>query len=98
MSVTGMLTRWIRVNAFVEFLLEGYVFLLIGQQLPAVIRGLHTYPTGTVAAAAAVSVAVVLVVRSLWLLAGARVPTRTHARLRGDPEQARRSPGRRSWP
>ncbi len=72
----------------VEFLLEGYVFLLIGQQLPAVIRGLDDYPAGTIAAAAALTIAVVLVLRPLWLLAAARLPARLHARLGGDPDQA----------
>lgn len=37
---------------FVEFLLEGFLFLLIGQQLPKILRGLHNQPTGTVVAAA----------------------------------------------
>ncbi len=32
----------------VDFLLEGFVFLLIGQQLPAVVRGLDQYSTTTI--------------------------------------------------
>lgn len=70
----------------VEFLLEGYVFLLIGQQLPAVIRGLGAYPVPTVVASAAVTVGLVLLVRPLWLVVTSRLPTRLHARLGGDPE------------
>jgi CPA1 family monovalent cation:H+ antiporter len=57
-----------------DFLLEGLVFLLIGQQLPTVLRALDNYPTGQLAAAAGVTVAGVLVVRPLWLLLGRRVP------------------------
>ncbi|MFI5489051.1 MULTISPECIES: Na+/H+ antiporter [Micromonospora] len=69
----------------VEFLLEGYVFLLIGQQLPAVVRGLRDYDVSTVVTAAAVTVGTVLLVRPLWLLLAAHLPTRMHARLGGDP-------------
>lgn len=71
----------------VEFLLEGYVFLLIGQQLPAVIRGLHDYSIRTVTVAAAVTVAVVLGIRPLWLFATSRLPTGLHLRLGGDPDR-----------
>ncbi|GII25883.1 cation:proton antiporter [Planosporangium mesophilum] len=70
----------------VEFLLEGYVFVLIGQQLPAVIRGLGAYSTGTIVSAAAVTVGTVLLVRPLWLLVSAHLPARMHARLGGDPQ------------
>ncbi|MDQ1530013.1 MAG: monovalent cation/hydrogen antiporter [Microbacteriaceae bacterium] len=71
----------------VEFLLEGYVFLLIGQQLPAVLRGMSSYPLGTVIAAGAATVGGVLLVRPVWLLITARLPARLHARLGGDPDQ-----------
>ncbi|HEY4277760.1 MAG TPA: Na+/H+ antiporter [Conexibacter sp.] len=52
----------------VEFVLEGYVFLLIGQQAPEIMSDLDLYPVGTVLAAAAVTVGSVLLVRPLWLL------------------------------
>jgi CPA1 family monovalent cation:H+ antiporter len=52
----------------VEYLLEGFVFLLIGQQAPHIISHLDTYDAGTVAAATAITVAVVLLVRPLWLM------------------------------
>lgn len=64
----------------VEFLLEGFVFLLIGQQLPAVIRGLNSYAPSTVVTAAVVSVGVVLLVRPLYLLASNLMPWSLHAR------------------
>lgn len=70
----------------VEYLLEGYVFLLIGEQLPAVVRGLGVYPTATLVAASAVTVGAVLLVRPLWLWATAHLPARLHARLGGDPQ------------
>lgn len=71
----------------VEYLLEGFVFLLIGQQLPAVLRGLGAYSTRTVLIAAALTVGVVLLVRPLWLVITARLPARLHARLGGDPDR-----------
>ncbi|MDX6255726.1 MAG: monovalent cation/hydrogen antiporter [Frankiales bacterium] len=64
----------------VEFLLEGFVFLLIGQQLPTVVRGLDAYPTHTVVAAAAVSVLLVLVLRPAWLLLTVALPYWLRAR------------------
>lgn len=36
----------------VDFLLEGFVFLLIGQQIRSVVHGLHTYPISTIVVAA----------------------------------------------
>jgi CPA1 family monovalent cation:H+ antiporter len=71
----------------VEFLLEGYVFLLIGQQLPHVLSGLHAYSPGTVVTAVVATTLVALLVRPLWLLATSRLPARLHARLGGDPDQ-----------
>lgn len=69
---------------FVEFLLEGYVFVLIGQQLPGLVDDLSAYETSTVVIAAIVTVAIVLLVRPLWLLASAHLPNKMHARLGGD--------------
>ena len=60
----------LQVNAvwrLVSFLLEGLVFLLIGQQLPPVMRGLNEYATSTIVIASIISVGVVLVLRPLWL-------------------------------
>jgi CPA1 family monovalent cation:H+ antiporter len=69
----------------VEFLLEGYVFILIGQQLPAIVRSLGAYSTSTIVLASGVTVGLVLLVRPLWLVAAAHLPARMHARLGGDP-------------
>jgi CPA1 family monovalent cation:H+ antiporter len=67
-----------------DFLLQGFVFLLIGQQIATVLRGLRAYPTATVVTAAAISVGVVLLLRPLWLALTQAVP---HAvrRRRGRP-------------
>jgi monovalent cation/hydrogen antiporter len=58
----------------VEFLLEGFVFLLIGQQVPVALRGLTDEPAGRTAAAVAVTVLAVLLVRPLWLFLTQIVP------------------------
>ncbi|WP_338079676.1 Na+/H+ antiporter [Antrihabitans stalactiti] len=71
----------------VAFLLEGFVFLLIGQQLPDVLRGLQDHDTASVAAAAAVTVGAVLVIRPLWLLFTQWVPSWLHARLGSGPSE-----------
>jgi Na+/H+ antiporter len=65
----------------VDFLLEGFVFLLIGQQLPAVVRGLAKYETSTIVIAVAISVGVVLLLRPLWLMLTQSLPRSLHTRL-----------------
>ncbi len=65
----------------VDFLLEGLVFLLIGQQLPTVIRNLNEYSTGTIVRAVAITLGVVLLLRPLWLLLTEALPQRLHMRL-----------------
>jgi Na+/H+ antiporter len=65
----------------VDFLLEGFVFLLIGQQLPTVIRGLGEYATSTIVTASAITVGVVLLVRPLWLWLTEHLPQSLHTRL-----------------
>jgi Na+/H+ antiporter len=58
----------------IDFLLEGLVFLLIGQQLPTVLRGLGNEPPGRTAAAIGVTLIAVLAVRPLWLFLTQIVP------------------------
>jgi Na+/H+ antiporter len=67
-----------------DFLLEGFVFLLIGQQLPRVVNGLRQYPTTTVVTATAITVGVVLLIRPLWLLLTQSLPRSLHTRLGGE--------------
>ena len=59
---------------FVEFLLEGFVFLLIGQQVSVALRGLSDEPPGRTAATIGVTLAAVLLVRPLWLFLTQIVP------------------------
>jgi monovalent cation/hydrogen antiporter len=68
----------------VDFLLEGFVFLLIGQQLPAVMRGLAQYDTATIVKAVAITVGVVLLLRPLWLALTQWLPRSLHTWLGGD--------------
>ena len=70
----------------VDFLLEGVVFLLIGQQLPKVVERLADYDTSTIAVAVAVSVGVVLLLRPLWLVLTQLLPRSLHTRLGGGTE------------
>ncbi|MEV4620525.1 Na+/H+ antiporter [Asanoa sp. NPDC049573] len=68
----------------VDFLLEGFVFLLIGQQLPRVVRGLEDYETSTILIAVSVSVGVVLLLRPVWLILTQSLPRSLHTRLISD--------------
>jgi monovalent cation/hydrogen antiporter len=63
-----------------DFLLQGFVFLLIGQQIVPVVRGLKAYPASTIWAAAAVSLGVVLLLRPLWLALTQSLPRALRAR------------------
>ncbi|MGY1802529.1 Na+/H+ antiporter [Blastococcus sp. SYSU D00922] len=87
----------------VDFLLEGFVFLLIGQQLPSVIDGLGAYETSTIVIAASITVGVVLLLRPLWLWVTEHLPQAMHARLTdqdldgdGDPDAGQQATGRLS--
>lgn len=69
--------------SLIEYVLEGFVFLLIGQQLPATLRGLHGYSTTTVVVALVATVGVMLVLRPAWLFVNELLPARLHTRLGG---------------
>ncbi|WP_239097000.1 Na+/H+ antiporter [Asanoa ferruginea] len=68
----------------VDFLLEGFVFLLIGQQLPRVVRGLEDYELSTILAAVSISVGVALLLRPVWLILTQFLPRSLHTRLISD--------------
>jgi Na+/H+ antiporter len=68
----------------VDFLLEGLVFLLIGQQLPAVVGELSAYSTSTIVIAVVVSTGAVLLLRPVWLLLTQYLPRSLHTRLGGE--------------
>ncbi|MBV9485207.1 MAG: Na+/H+ antiporter [Frankiaceae bacterium] len=76
-----------------DFLLEGFVFLLIGQQLPQILDGLDQYGAGRLAAASLLTVGGVLVVRPLWLLLARQLPRR----LRGGRALTVREVAATSW-
>jgi Na+/H+ antiporter len=78
----------------VDFLLEGFVFLLIGQQAVAVLQGLRAYDTSTIVTATAVTVGVVLLLRPLWLVLTQSLPRQLHLRLGGDDRDDVRLTGR----
>jgi monovalent cation/hydrogen antiporter len=78
-SASRLQTR--AVWRLVNFLLEGFVFLLIGQQLPAILKGLDEYSTPTIVLAVGVTLAVVLLVRPVWLLVSQLLPRPLHTRL-----------------
>src|ERR1700712_4662754 len=71
----------------VDFLLEGIVFLLIGQQLPTVISGLGQYATSTIVIAAAIPGGGVLPPRPLGLRLPESLPRSLHPRLGGQDER-----------
>jgi CPA1 family monovalent cation:H+ antiporter len=68
----------------INYLLEGLVFLLIGQQLPAVLAGLTHYPVSTIVLASGITVGVVLLLRPLWLYGTQQFPRWVHSRLGGE--------------
>jgi NhaP-type Na+/H+ or K+/H+ antiporter len=76
----------------VDFLLEGLVFLLIGQQLPGVMDELSAYKVSTIVIAVSITVGVVLLLRPLWLMLTQLLPKSLHARLGGElePDQTSR--------
>jgi CPA1 family monovalent cation:H+ antiporter len=74
-----------------DFLLEGFVFLLIGQQLPAVVRGLAKYDTSTVVIAVAITVGAVLLLRPLWLVLTQSLPRSLHTWLGSEGTDERRN-------
>jgi len=83
----------------VDFLLQGFVFLLIGQQLLPIVRGLKAYPASTIAGAVILTLGVVLLLRPLWLLLTQSLPGALHTRLggvaqTGSPRDSRRLRGR----
>ncbi len=78
----------------VDFLLEGLVFLLIGQQMPGVVDELSRYRTSTVVIAVAVSLGVVLLLRPLWLILTQLLPNSLHTRLGGSPDNGKALSGR----
>lgn len=84
--------------AMVTFLLEGFVFALIGLQLPAVLDGLADRPlTETLLTAGAVTLTVV-VARFAWVFPATYLPRRLSRRIREkDPAPPWRYPALIGW-
>jgi CPA1 family monovalent cation:H+ antiporter len=78
----------------VDFLLQGFVFLLIGEQILPVVRGLKAYPAATVTTATAITLAVVLLLRPLWLFLTQSLPGALRTRLGGSAPRRDRLGGR----
>ncbi len=72
-----------------DFLLQGFVFLLIGQQIVPVVRGLRAYAVPTIVTAA-IGVGVVLLLRPVWLGLTQSLPRALHTRPGGAPREGRR--------
>jgi len=64
------------------FLLNGVVFMLIGLQLPEVVRGLHHHSRGELLRDAAIICGVVIVTRIIWVFPGAYLPRWMSQRIR----------------
>ncbi|GAA0223330.1 Na+/H+ antiporter [Cryptosporangium japonicum] len=69
----------------VDVLLEGFVFLLIGQQVPVILNGLRDYPVSVVAPALAITVGVVLLLRPVWLVVTQSLPRSLHLQFGAEP-------------
>ncbi|MDH2445466.1 sodium:proton antiporter [Amnibacterium sp. CER49] len=65
-----------------DLLLEGFVFLLLGNQLPEIVPALSRYSAGTLVGAVLVTLAVALLLRPIWLALTQLLPRRL--RLAGD--------------
>jgi CPA1 family monovalent cation:H+ antiporter len=56
------------------FLLNGFVFIMIGLQLPEIIRGMENYSVGEAISYAVIISLVTILVRILWMFPGAYIP------------------------
>ena len=82
----------------IDFLLEGGVFVLIGLQLPEILRGLEVYPVGKLAVWSLLLVAIVVLLRPLWIFPVTALPRALFPRIRErDPHPGWRPPLALSW-
>ncbi|MEV6349974.1 Na+/H+ antiporter [Actinoplanes sp. NPDC051851] len=77
----------------IDFLLEGLVFLLIGQQMLTVKDDLSQYDTGTIVIALVITLGVVLLFRPLWLVLTQLLPRSLHMRLGGQEDDDENAEG-----
>jgi Na+/H+ antiporter len=84
--------------AMVTFLLEGFVFLMIGLQLPTVVDELGGHSFAELAGAATAVSATVIVVRFAWVFPATYLPRKLSRRLRErDPAPPWQGPAVISW-
>ncbi|GIE86392.1 Na+/H+ antiporter [Actinoplanes regularis] len=76
----------------IDFLLEGVVFLLIGQHMRSVLHELRNYDTSTIVIALCVTLGVVLLLRPLWLMLTQLLPRSLHTRLGGEDDDESETP------
>jgi CPA1 family monovalent cation:H+ antiporter len=63
------------------FILNGFVFILLGLQLPHVLEGIHEYTIGRLLLLGAMFSAVVILLRMVWVYPGARLSNFVRRRL-----------------
>jgi CPA1 family monovalent cation:H+ antiporter len=68
------------------FILNGFVFILLGLQLPYVLEGIHEYKIGKLIALGAMFSAVVILLRMVWVFPGAWISTFIRRRWLHQPE------------
>jgi Na+/H+ antiporter len=79
-SAEVRLQIWGFWDSFV-FILNGLVFVLIGLQLPHVLRGIHEYPLQSLLLVGALFSGVVILLRLIWMFPGAFLANRIRTRL-----------------
>jgi NhaP-type Na+/H+ or K+/H+ antiporter len=65
---------WLGTGNMVSFLLNGFLFVLIGQALPSILGGLPNHDPVRLAALAVLVCAVVIVSRLVWVYGSSRLP------------------------
>jgi CPA1 family monovalent cation:H+ antiporter len=92
-KVLGAQSRvlWLSTWKMLDFVLNGFVFVLVGLELPHVVEGLAGRDVATLVSYAAIICLVVVTVRLAWVFASARLPNSPARNLaRTDPQLARR--------
>ncbi|HEV7810402.1 MAG TPA: Na+/H+ antiporter [Candidatus Limnocylindrales bacterium] len=82
---------WLTTWKMIGFVLNGFLFVLIGLELPTIVSGLGSYSVGQLVAICLVVGAVVVVSRIMWVFAASLLPNSPRRTLaRRDPAVARR--------
>ncbi|HSN60296.1 MAG TPA: Na+/H+ antiporter [Ferruginibacter sp.] len=79
------------------FLLQGFVFILIGLQLPSVIKGLGNYPLAEILGYGLVISLVTIIVRIIWVFAGAYFQTFFQKKKNVSPSPAMNAAADDTW-